>query len=105
MVLSAYETTANALAFTMYLLSKPENAGKLAKLTAEIDVFGRERVPSFEELDKFPWLEVPPPASFFLVLTPNLQLYSILPSPGAQPNAFIPFCSCIVSCRCLVLKP
>ncbi|KAK9916733.1 hypothetical protein WJX75_006344 [Coccomyxa subellipsoidea] len=57
MVLSAYETTANALAFTMYLLSKPENSAKLAKLTAEIDVFGRERVPTFEELDKFPWLE------------------------------------------------
>ncbi|BDA40684.1 Cytochrome P450 3A12 [Coccomyxa sp. Obi] len=57
MVLSAYETTANALAFTMYLLSKPENAEKLAKLTAEIDAFGRERVPTFEELDQFPWLE------------------------------------------------
>lgn len=58
MVLSAYETTANALAFTIYLLSKPENKDKLAKLSAEIDAFGRDQVPSFEELDKFPWLEV-----------------------------------------------
>ena len=68
MVLSAYETTANALAFTMYLLSKPENSAKLAKLTAEIDVFGRERVPTFEELDKFPWLEVPPTARLLCAL-------------------------------------
>ena len=58
MVLSAYETTANSLAFTIYLLSKAENKAKLAKLTAEVDAFGRDRAPTFEELDQFPWLEV-----------------------------------------------
>jgi cytochrome P450 len=60
MVLSAYETTANALAFTLYLLSKPENAAALARLTAEVDAFGRERTPKFDELDRFPWLEARP---------------------------------------------
>lgn len=60
MVLSAYETTANALAFTIYLLAKPENREKLERLTAEIDAFGCDRVPTFEDLDQFPWLEVRP---------------------------------------------
>ena len=55
---AAYETTANSLAFTLYMLARPENKSKVERLTAEIDAFGRKRVPTFEDLDKFPWLEV-----------------------------------------------
>ncbi len=57
---AAYETTANSLAFTLYMLARPENKSKVERLTAEIDAFGRNKVPTFEDLDKFPWLEVNP---------------------------------------------
>lgn len=46
------------MAFTLYMLARPENKSKVERLTAEIDAFGRHRVPTFEDLDKFPWLEV-----------------------------------------------
>ena len=55
---AAYETTANSLAFTLYMLARPENKSKVERLTAEVDAFGRSRVPTFEDLDQFPWLEV-----------------------------------------------
>ena len=57
---AAYETTANSLAFTLYMLARPENKSKVERLTAEVDAFGRNRVPTFEDLDQFPWLEVHP---------------------------------------------
>jgi len=40
------------------MLARPENKSKVEKLTAEIDAFGRNKVPTFEDLDKFPYLEV-----------------------------------------------
>ena len=40
------------------MLARPENRSKVERLTAEIDAFGRTKVPTFEDLDKFPWLEV-----------------------------------------------
>ena len=40
------------------MLARPENRSKVERLTAEVDAFGRDRVPTFEDLDKFPWLEV-----------------------------------------------
>ena len=40
MLMAGYETTANALAFTLYCLSQPAHAPKLAKLLAEIDAAG-----------------------------------------------------------------
>lgn len=61
---AAYETTANSLAFTLYMLARPENKSKVEKLTAEVDAFGCNRVPTFDDLDKFPWLEVSPPVEF-----------------------------------------
>ena len=57
---AAYETTANSLAFTLYMLARPENKSKVERLTTEVDTFGRSRVPTFEDLDQFPWLEVRP---------------------------------------------
>ena len=47
-LLAGYETTANALAFTTYLLeSKPD---KEAAMVAEIDAFGRDRVANYDDL-------------------------------------------------------
>ena len=40
------------------MLARPENKSKVDRLTAEIDAFGRNRVPTFDDLDSFPWLEV-----------------------------------------------
>lgn len=40
------------------MLARPENRSKVERLTAEIDAFGRTKVPTFEDLDRFPWLEV-----------------------------------------------
>ena len=42
------------------MLARPENNSKVERLTAEVDAFGRDRVPTFEDLDQFPWLEVRP---------------------------------------------
>jgi cytochrome P450 len=58
-----YETTANALSFTIYLLSN--NKAKEAKMLEEIDRFGRDRKPTYADLESFPYvdavLKVPPP--------------------------------------------
>jgi cytochrome P450 len=49
-LLAGYETTASALAFTVYHVAR--NPDKEAKLLAEIDAFGRSRVPTLEDLDQ-----------------------------------------------------
>lgn len=49
-LLAGYETTASSLAFTVYHVAKSPEAE--AKLLAEIDDFGRDRVPTLEELDQ-----------------------------------------------------
>jgi cytochrome P450 len=49
-LLAGYETTASSLAFTVYHVAKTPEAE--AKLLAEIDDFGRDRVPTLEELDQ-----------------------------------------------------
>ncbi len=54
-MLAGYDTTANALTYSAYcLLSNP---AKQQKLVAEIDAFGRDRVPTFDDLDAFPYLD------------------------------------------------
>jgi hypothetical protein len=50
LILAGYETTANALAFALYLLSA--NPGKRDALLAEVDGFGRARVPTLHDLDR-----------------------------------------------------
>ena len=47
-MVAGYETTANALAFTTYLLA--HNPDKEAKMIAEIDAFGRDTVPGYDDL-------------------------------------------------------
>ena len=49
-LLAGYETTASALAFTVYHVAA--NPDKEAKLLAEIDAFGRSRAPTLEDLDQ-----------------------------------------------------
>ena len=56
MMLAGFETTANAMSFTLYLLSA--NKPKEAKLLAEVDAFGRDRTPTYADLDKFQYVEV-----------------------------------------------
>ena len=49
-LLAGYETTANALAFTTYLLA--HNPDKEAKMIEEIDAFGRDVTPGYDDLVK-----------------------------------------------------
>ena len=49
-LLAGYETTANALAFTTYLLAA--NPDKEAKMMEEIDAFGRDATPGYDDLVK-----------------------------------------------------
>ncbi|MDB4944887.1 MAG: cytochrome [Labilithrix sp.] len=49
--LAGHETTANALAWTLYLLAKHPEAR--ARLEAEVDALGH--VPSYEDLEQLPW--------------------------------------------------
>ena len=56
-LLAGYETTANALAFATYLLAA--NPDKEAKMCEEIDAFGRDATPGYDDLvkvraDRFP---------------------------------------------------
>ena len=56
-LLAGFETTANTLAFACYLLARPCNAEKQAALAAEIDAYGRHQEPTFEDLDRLPYLD------------------------------------------------
>ncbi len=49
-LLAGYETTANALAFTTYLLAA--NPDKEAVMIEEIDAFGRDATPGYDDLVK-----------------------------------------------------
>lgn len=64
--MTGYETTANALAYTAYCLTL--NPEKQAKVLAEIDAWGVDRTPSFEDLEDFPYLDA--------VLKESLRLFS-----------------------------
>jgi thromboxane-A synthase/cytochrome P450 family 3 subfamily A len=53
-ILAGYETTANALAFTIYCLA--HNPDKEARLLAELDGWGPpDRLPSAADMDSFPY--------------------------------------------------
>ncbi|BDA42318.1 Cytochrome P450 3A24 [Coccomyxa sp. Obi] len=54
-LLAGYETTASALAFTIYNLSA--NPDKAAKLIQEVDAFGRDRLPQNNDLEKLPYVQ------------------------------------------------
>ena len=53
-LLAGYETTANALAFATYLLAL--NPDKEAAMIDEIDAFGRDAMPGYDDLVKVQWL-------------------------------------------------
>ncbi|MBX3186219.1 MAG: cytochrome P450 [Labilithrix sp.] len=61
--LAGHETTANALAWTFYLLAKHPEAR--AKMEAEVDALGR--VPSYDDLEQLPWT--------LAVLKESMRLY------------------------------
>jgi cytochrome P450 len=69
-ILAGYETTANTLAFCVYLLCKHPEAQQ--KLIAEVDAFGKDREPTLADLEQLPYtsavvneaLRVYPPATF-----------------------------------------
>lgn len=67
MVLAGYETTANALAFCIYLLSKHPDAQQ--RLIQEVDRFRGS--PSYDDLSQFPFVRA--------VINEVLRLYPGLP--------------------------
>lgn len=56
-ILAGYETTANTIAYAIYLLSLYQD--KEAKLLAEVDAFGRDQLPTAEQLEQgaFPFTQ------------------------------------------------
>ncbi|KAL3159373.1 hypothetical protein ABBQ38_009804 [Trebouxia sp. C0009 RCD-2024] len=54
-VLAGYETTSTAISYALYELAR--NPVVQSKLQAEVDAFGRERQPSFDDLSSFPYAE------------------------------------------------
>lgn len=52
-LMAGYETTANGLAFTVYLLAT--NPDKERRMLEEIDAFGRDREVTHADLEKFPY--------------------------------------------------
>ncbi|MEW5312029.1 MAG: hypothetical protein WDW38_003692 [Sanguina aurantia] len=69
-ILAGYETTANTLAFTIYLLAV--NPEVEARLIAEVDAFGRTNAITTADLDKFPYTDA--------VLKESLRLHTPLGS-------------------------
>lgn len=64
-ILAGYETSANAMAFTVHCLSA--NPDKQARLLMEVDAFG-QRTPSYSDLEEgFPYLDA--------VLKESMRLY------------------------------
>ncbi|KAK9827982.1 hypothetical protein WJX81_005128 [Elliptochloris bilobata] len=89
MILAGFETTANALAFATYLLST--NPTKRERLLAEVDAFGRKRVPTLHDLDKLPYLEAclkeslrlfPPATTIIRMATRHMELGGFRVEPG-----------------------
>lgn len=83
---AGFETTANAMSFMCYLLAT--NPEKQRLLLEEISSFGRNRVPTYEDLDKLTYLEacfmeslrLLPPAPFAIRKLPkdtNFGKYTI----------------------------
>ena len=78
---AGYETTSTAISYALYELAR--NPEVQRKLQAEVDAFGRERQPSFDDLSSFPYAEavfhesmrLHPPVTPFIALV-LLQLVS-----------------------------
>ena len=69
--------------FTSFLLAHPDNRAKQDKLLAEIDAFGRDRVPTLEDLDTLPYLDA--------VFKESLRLYppAYLTTREAEEDIFV----------------
>ena len=71
---TGYETTSTAIAYALYELAR--NQAVQQNLQAEVDAFGRERQPSFDDLSSFPYaaavfqegMRLHPPVTPFIAL-------------------------------------
>ena len=69
--------------FTSFLLAHPDNRDKQDKLLAEIDSFGRDRIPTLEDLETLPYLDA--------VFKESLRLYppAYLTTREAEEDFFL----------------
>jgi len=100
-LLAGYETTANALAFATYLLAL--NPDKEAKMCEEIDAFGRDATPSYDDLVKvrltrvcLQWLPDGLTACHRSRYTPRRHICLILPHPQRSHGIVQPRCDAFV---------
>lgn len=54
-LLAGFDTSSSALAFTVYHVAR--TPGVEEKVLAEVDRFGRDAVPTYDDLDQFPYLD------------------------------------------------
>lgn len=64
-ILAGYETTANTLSFCIYNIARDPEVQR--RLLQEVDQFGRDRRVTYQDLDKFPFIEA--------VVRESLRLY------------------------------
>jgi len=92
LMLAGHETTANALAWTWYLLAQSPDAE--ARLHEEIDRALRGRLPSFTDVPALPWTEQ--------VVTESMRLYSPAWIVGRRAIADYPVGDYVIPARSLV---
>jgi cytochrome P450 len=92
LMLAGHETTANALAWTWYLLAQSPDAE--ARLHEEIDRTLRGRLPSFADVSALPWTEQ--------VVTESMRLYSPAWIVGRRAIADYPVGDYVIPARSLV---
>lgn len=95
--MGGYETSASLLAFAVHFIA--QHPDKEAKLLAEVDVFGRHAVPTFDDCDQFPYLDAVlnetlrllPPISLGTIreARTEMQLHGFTIPQGSYINAAI----------------
>lgn len=76
--LAGHETTATALAWTWYLLSRPHNEHIYAQMLAEVDTVLGRRTPSFADLKQLPYT--------LQVLKESMRLYPPVPTVAREAS-------------------
>ena len=97
---AGYETTSTAISYALYELAR--NPQVQQKLQAEVDGFGRERQPSYDDLSSFPYAEAvfsegmrlhPPVTPFIaLVLLHPPSCPALIHCPSTCPSACPSIC-------------
>lgn len=94
MMLAGYETTSTAISYALYEIAR--NPLVQQQLQEEVDMFGCDREPSFDDLSSFPYAEavflegmrMHPPVTPFIALVSTLPCYPCL-SPCLRHHALI----------------